>query len=223
VCSSDLAARPGRNPAAPLRVAVLLTPLAEPQPREMRLLRAHFATGGVDVVVEDAGLATREAACDPAVTARLAAADLVLISGGASQRVYDATVGTPALAALEEARAAGAVVAGCSAGAVVMGRGHLRERGEERQVGDRWGWLGQVIVVPHYGRRDVSHTLRSFPGCSLLGIPNGAMALVEPDTGRIESLGPAPLWIVPEVAARPIELPAGQFLVSPELMVKWPP
>lgn len=204
------AARPKRDPNMPVRVAVLLTPLEDPQPREMHLLRRHFETQGIDAVLEDVGLATREDAYRPDVAARLAAADLVLLSGGSSERVYDATAGTPALIALERAWAHGAVVAGCSAGAVVMGRGHVRVRGEDQQVGQRWGWLKQVVVVPHFGSRDVSDWLRHFPGCSLLGIPNGGMALIPPDGGRVESLGSESLWILPTIGEPPVEVPTGR-------------
>jgi hypothetical protein len=71
----------------------------------VRRLRRHFGTQGVAITLEDAGRATREASSRPDVCARLAAADLVLISGGLSSRLVEATLGSPDLAALEAARA----------------------------------------------------------------------------------------------------------------------
>jgi cyanophycinase len=49
-------------------------------------------------------------------------AKLIFISGGDQSRFMDAVNGTPALEALKEAFANGAVIAGTSAGAAVMGR-----------------------------------------------------------------------------------------------------
>jgi putative intracellular protease/amidase len=205
--------RRGRDPQAPLRVVVLLTPLAAPEPRELRGLRRHFGTQGVAITLEDAGLATREDASRSEVCARLAAADLVLISGGSSSRLVEATLGTPALAALEAARAAGAVVAGCSAGAIAPGAGFFRGPRDDRRPAPSWGWLPRALVAPHFGRYDLPPWTEAFPGCCLLGIPNAGMAFVAPDGGgatRIESLGPAPLTILAAGDAPPLALPPGR-------------
>lgn len=187
----------------------MLTPLAEPLPREMRGLLRHFGAQGLEIALEDCGLATRDDAHRPEVARRLEVADLVLVTGGSSSRLLDATVGTPALAALEAARAAGVVVAGCSAGAIAPGAGLFRGRGDERRPVRAWGWLPCTVVAPHFGRYELPPWVEAFPGSQLLGIPDGAMALVHPGGGRIESLGPAPLTIVTASGAS-IQLPPGE-------------
>ncbi len=163
------------NLAKPLSAVVMQTALPEPNDAEIDGLRSHFCTQGVDVLLDDSGLATRQDAYRGSVTERLAAADLVLITGGSPQLLYERTVGTPALAALRAASASGAVIAGCSAGAVVIGAGMLIDG---RRALELWGLLPRIVVAPHFGRFDIEPWVRAFAHCAVLGIPDGAMALV---------------------------------------------
>jgi cyanophycinase-like exopeptidase len=154
------------------------TALPDPSDAELAGLRSHFCTQGVEVVLSDSGLASRADAYRPAVADRLAAADLVLITGGSPELLCERTVATPALAALRKASESGAVIAGCSAGAIVLGAGMPIGKGDDRRSIALWGWLPRTVVVPHFGNFDTKPWVQAFPHCSMLGIPNDAMALV---------------------------------------------
>lgn len=172
----------GSDPARPVSAVVLQAALEEPSDADLDGLRSHFCTKGVDVVLSDSGLATRQDAYRDSVTDRLAAADLVLITGGSPQLLCERTVGTPALTALRAGSESGAVIAGCSAGAAVVGAGMLIGTGDERRPLALWGWLPHMVVAPHYGRYDIEPWIEAFPDCAVLGIPNDAMALVRHGT-----------------------------------------
>ncbi len=70
----------------------------------------------------DAVMALDRAACaDAALAARVRAANLVYFSGGKPDYLYNTLVDTPVWDAVKEVLARGGVVAGCSAGAMIMG------------------------------------------------------------------------------------------------------
>lgn len=166
------------DPSTPLSAVVLQTALQEPSDAELDGLRSHFCTQGIDVSLRDSGLATRQDAYRQSVSDRVTAADLVLITGGSPQLLHERTIGTPALAALRAASEKGAVIAGCSAGAAVVGAGMVMGKEENRRSLRLWGWLSRTVVAPHFGLYDVEPWLEAFPQCAVLGIPNDTMALV---------------------------------------------
>jgi cyanophycinase len=70
----------------------------------------------------DAVMALDRAACiDAKLAARVRAANLVYFSGGKPDYLYNTLVDTPVWQAVSEVLARGGVVAGCSAGAMIMG------------------------------------------------------------------------------------------------------
>lgn len=204
------AQRLDRSFATPIRVVVVQTPLEHPSPETLTPLWQHFSTQGFAIHMEDAGLATRADAYHEDVITRLHNADLVLITGGSPERAYRELYDTPALTALVAAREAGAVIAACSAGALLVGNGMLtNEFGDFRSL-PLWNWLPHWLVAPHFGAYDIHLWQKSFPLCWVLGIPNDAMALVPFGLEYVESLGPEPLMIVPRGATMPTAVPAGQ-------------
>jgi cyanophycinase-like exopeptidase len=120
--------------------------------------------------MDDSGLVNRRDAYQPGVVRRLENADLVLITGGSPERVYDCTVDTPALHALRVASDRGAVIAGCSAGAIVVGAGMPIGAADDRRPGRFWELIRRTVVAPHFGRYDIKPWLRSFPECVVLGL-----------------------------------------------------
>src|SRR4029079_9982025 len=87
---------------------------------------------------------TREDAGDAASVDVAAAADLIYLSGGKPDHLYDLLVDTPLLAALRTAWQRGAVLAGCSAGAMVLA-GQRMSFGTRMPMPSRWrGRLGGV-------------------------------------------------------------------------------
>jgi cyanophycinase len=114
---------------------------------------AHFAAlGAVPVPVL---IADRAAADAPAAVAAISEADLVYFSGGKPGHLLAMLRDSAAGAALREAHARGAVIAGCSAGAMVLG-GHQLRVGGGRFLGlalrwqDALGLVPDVVIVPHY-------------------------------------------------------------------------
>lgn len=114
---------------------------------------AHFAALGaepVPVLIRD-----RASADDPVASAAISGADLVYFSGGKPGHLLEVLRDSAAGAALREAHARGKVIAGCSAGAMVLG-GHQLRVGGRRFLQPPFGWqdgLGLVprlVILPHY-------------------------------------------------------------------------
>ena len=114
---------------------------------------AHFRALGADPL--PVPLTDRAGADDPAIVDAIASADLVYLSGGKPGHLLDALEGTTSGAAIRSAAGRGAVVAGCSAGAMVLGSHQLRV-GRRRTLDLPVGWvhalglLPGIVVVPHY-------------------------------------------------------------------------
>jgi cyanophycinase len=109
--------------AAPARVVILPTASAPDGPgvpeRWARMGVEHFTRLGAEV--EPVLLLTREDASNPAVVEQIAAANFVYLSGGKPRFLLDTLRGTPAWDAILRVYRTGGVIAGCSAGAMVLG------------------------------------------------------------------------------------------------------
>lgn len=113
----------------------------------------HFAALGAEPV--PALIRDRASADDPDAVAAISEADLIYLSGGKPGHLLEALRDSLAGSALREAHARGAVIAGCSAGAMVLGGHQLRVGGArflQLPVGwqDGLGLVPGIIVVPHY-------------------------------------------------------------------------
>jgi cyanophycinase len=114
---------------------------------------AHFGDLGAEV--EPVELRGRDDADDPAWAQAIGEADLVYLSGGKPRHLLEAVVGTPVGKALADLHERGGVIAGCSAGAMVLAAQQLRLAGR-RPIRLPLGWsraLGIVAgaaVLPHY-------------------------------------------------------------------------
>jgi cyanophycinase len=128
----------------------------------------------------DGLLALDRAACDdPAAADRVRAANLVYFSGGKPDYLRSTLEDTAVWAAVCEVFKRGGVIAGCSAGAMIMG-GYVPEFSLKAGVPwiDRWNasfaFLPQAIIVPHYDEfPEVMVSLmfgRRPPGSYLIGI-----------------------------------------------------
>jgi cyanophycinase len=104
-------------------VVVLPTAAAPDGPgvpeRWTRMGVAHFSQLGARV--EPVMLLDREDAENPAIVEQIAQANFVYFSGGKPRYLLETLQGTAAWAAITKIYASGGVVAGCSAGAMVMG------------------------------------------------------------------------------------------------------
>jgi cyanophycinase len=114
---------------------------------------AHFAALGAETV--PVLFRDRASADDPLSAAAISEADLVYFSGGKPGHLLTLLRDSAAGAALREAHARGAVIAGCSAGAMVLGGHQLRVGGGRfLQLPVSWedglGLVPNVIILPHY-------------------------------------------------------------------------
>lgn len=94
--------------------------------------------------------------CDKAANADIVrGANLVYFSGGKPDYLYNTLVDTPLWAAVRQVLDRGGVLAGCSAGAMIMG-GHVPDFSARLGVPSisRWqaafGLIAEAIIVPHY-------------------------------------------------------------------------
>ena len=113
---------------------------------------AHFAALGAEV--EPVLVRDRAGADDPAAAQAVGEADLVYLSGGKPDYLRHALEGSAVGAALRDAHERGAVLAGCSAGAMILA-GHAFEfRMRLVPWPLRWGpglgFAPGISVVPHY-------------------------------------------------------------------------
>jgi cyanophycinase len=113
---------------------------------------AHFA--GLGAEVEPVLVRDRAAAGDPGAAQAVGEADLIYLSGGKPRYLLAALDGTAVGQALAAAHERGAVLAGCSAGAMALA-GHVFDfRVRLAPWPLRWGqglaFAHGVSVVPHY-------------------------------------------------------------------------
>ncbi len=140
----------------------------------------HFRRLGAQV--EAAAILVREHAYEQRWLRLLETADFVYFSGGNPRHLVATMTGTPAWEVIRRRHAAGAALAGCSAGAMAFCglTASPRAVAAEREV--QWapglGLLPRLIVLPHFdrmsgfvGQETLDHVVRAVPTHStLLGI-----------------------------------------------------
>jgi cyanophycinase-like exopeptidase len=119
-----------------------------------RMGERHFAALGA--IPAPTPFATRDDADSPAVLDALRGADLFYFSGGNPEHLVEALRGTAAWALISAAHQAGAAVAGCSAGAMMLGQHTLRVRAVAAGQPPRWiaamGLAAPLVIMPHFDR-----------------------------------------------------------------------
>lgn len=147
---------------ASARVVVLPTAAGLEEPASPRRWAeagvAHFARLGART--EAVNILVREDAFHPRWLPLLEDADLIYFSGGSPRHVIETMQGSPAWNAISARHAAGAVLAGCSAGAMAFGRVSLQPRRLWSEVANAGAeiWypalalVPNVVVLPHFDR-----------------------------------------------------------------------
>jgi cyanophycinase len=149
---------------------------------------------------EAAEILVREDALDPRWLPGLQQADLIYFSGGNPRHLVETLIDTPAWEAIHARHAAGAVLAGCSAGAMAFGGLSLQPRrlwtvdGASRA--ETWypalGLVPGVAVLPHFDRwmaRMGDPTLKQLAA----SLPDGvALIGVDEDTALVRLDGCQP-------------------------------
>jgi cyanophycinase len=139
----------GRLPGPP-RVVCLPTAAGTEGPKRIdywaRLGEDHFAKLGAPV--RSLPVTDRASADDPALAGLIAEANFVYLSGGKPAYLYQTLEGSLAWEAILAVLRKGGLLAGCSAGAMIMGEAFFGFSGQARNQGFRL--LPGATVIPHY-------------------------------------------------------------------------
>jgi cyanophycinase len=107
----------------------------------------HFARLGARA--EPVALRTRADAEDPALAETLGRADFVYLSGGKPAYLGDVLRGTACWAAIASVYSRGGVIAGCSAGAMVLGESMFDFR-RGLSLSPALGLVPNLAIIPHF-------------------------------------------------------------------------
>ncbi len=163
-------------------VLVLPTAAAYEHPEKaVRTAESWFAGLGGQAV----GLMvlTRRDAEDPLKAEVVRASRFTYLGGGSAMHLRSVLKGSLLWDALLEAWHDGAVVAGSSAGAMVLTDPMVDPRGGALTVG--LGMVEQVAVIPHFGNENSEKVHRSIalaaPGLPVVGVPERTALVRDPD------------------------------------------
>lgn len=135
----------------------------------------HFRSLGVEA--DGARVWDRASAHDPQLAARVAAADLVYLSGGKPSHLHSVLESSPVWDSILEVTGRGGLLVGCSAGAMIQGELFVGRTGRSEGFGL---WPG-VAVIPHFDEipSPVAAAMRKAAGKerTVVGV-NGNTALV---------------------------------------------
>lgn len=156
---------------------------------------------------------TRADAADPSHVAEVRAAPFVYLAGGSPLHLRSVLKGSPLLHALRSAWHDGAIVAGSSAGAMVLSDPMVDPRGGALTVG--LGFVRDVAVVPHYSGTPDAQLRRTLglarASCALVALGERTALLRDPvGTWRVEGAGPSAVFVDGEesdltaLAGRPV-------------------
>ncbi len=165
--------------------------------RWLQLGESHFLSLGVEPV--SVPVADRAHAEDPEIAARIAGAGLIYFSGGDPEHLCETLRGTAVWAAVVDAWEAGAALAGCSAGAMMMGSQTRSPR--KAYFTDALNIFDDLVVLPHFNRLNAfrpgmaEQVVSSAPdGTTVLGVDEDT-GLVLTDSGwQVVGLGQA--WLI---------------------------
>lgn len=137
---------------------------------------AHF--GALSALVEPVMLLTREDAENPTIVEHIAQANFVYFSGGKPRYLLETLQGTAAWTAIAALYASGGVVAGCSAGAMVMGAA-IFDFPKFWQTVPALDLAPGLVIIPHFNEipKVMLTTLNHTGPNTIVGI-DGSTALV---------------------------------------------
>jgi len=130
----------------------------------------------------------RLSANDPSLASMIRGAGLVYLLGGFTHYLGQTLAGSLCLQAMQEAYAGGAVIAGSSAGAMVLCQYYYNPEGHRPEEG--LNLVPNACVIPHhntFGARWAPGLAQSLPGVTLVGI--------DEQTGMVDD-GPEGQWSV---------------------------
>jgi cyanophycinase len=140
---------------------------------------------------------------DEANAAEVRASRFVYLGGGSPMHLRSVLKGSPVWEALLDAWRHGAVVAGSSAGAMVLTDPMVDPRGGALTVG--LGMVEELAVIPHFGEENAEKVHRSIalaaPGLPVVGLPERTALIRDPDGGwRQAGQGTAQVFVSGKLA-----------------------
>ena len=110
----------------------------------MELGKSHFSSLGVEV--ESLPVVDQSSANDPALAERIRQANFIYLSGGKPDYLYRTLVNSLVWPAIQEVLEKGGILAGCSAGAMIMGEFIPGFPG----LKPAFGLIPGVVIMPHF-------------------------------------------------------------------------
>jgi cyanophycinase-like exopeptidase len=116
--------------------------------RWMKMGEEHFKRLGADV--RSLPIIDRASADDPQFESALESADLIYFSGGDPNHLFRSLDGSRAWLAAQKAWARGAAYAGCSAGAMILGKSMPNFRRAGLGTVNAFGIVPAAFILPHF-------------------------------------------------------------------------
>ncbi len=166
------------------RVAIIPTAAASENPQLAAANGVrHFNGLGADAYSVD--VVRREDSENPRMVAQLNGADVIYFTGGSPEHLFSVLDASPLLDAVVAANEAGAIWAGSSAGAMVLGA-VMRRPSSGSPVSRALNIVPNVMTLPHHERSDPEAVLAQLAGpatvgLTTLGIDGGSGMLLEPN------------------------------------------
>jgi len=160
----------------------------------------HFRALGAEV--EPVLVRDRTDAADAAMVQAVGEADLVYLSGGKPAYLLETLGGTPVGAAIRDAHLRGAVLAGCSAGAMVLAGRTFDFRRRLLPWPLRWriglGVVANAAVIPHYDAwpepLSALLALQAPRGSVVLGIDEGTAIVGRDGSWQVHGAARVTVW-----------------------------
>jgi cyanophycinase-like exopeptidase len=210
----------------PVRVVIVPTAAAGERPEMAvafgsRAFESVAAGAGLAIGVEGVFVVDRASAADERLAARLAAAHLVYLPGGDPGRLAALLPGSVAWAAILRANANGAVIAGASAGAMVLAPWTWTPGGGAPGL----GLVPGIVVVPHAERVGQSGWQGTFAertpaaagSLAPLGLDERTGILSVPGTGSWRVIGEGRVYLGATPAEPPGVFESGDLLTLPDV------
>lgn len=157
-----------------------------------RLGTEHFTRLGTQV--EALPVIDRASANDPVLAEQISRANFVYLSGGKPAYLYDALAGSLAWKAIQAVLESGGLLAGCSAGAMIMGE---KFYGFPR-LKNGFNFLPGTTIVPHFDEISPAflNPIRLLAGknLTLLGIEKNTVLLQHNGVYEVVGAGGVTIW-----------------------------